>query len=62
MSIRLSQSLLYMPGSNSRALEQATEQGKGIIVVAGRLVEELHVNEARHILALAQSIAEMEHA
>ena len=31
-------------------------QGKGVIVVDGRLVENLHVEEARRLLALAEAI------
>jgi citrate lyase subunit beta / citryl-CoA lyase len=34
------------------AWEQATAEGKGVTVVNGRLVEKLHVEEARRILAL----------
>ncbi len=40
------------------AFEQATAEGKGVVVVKGRLVENLHVEEARRNLALAEAIAQ----
>lgn len=39
------------------AFEQAQAEGKGVVVVNGRLVENLHVEEARRQLALAEAIA-----
>lgn len=36
--------------------QQAQQQGKGVLVVNGRLVEELHVQEAERVLALAQAM------
>jgi citrate lyase subunit beta / citryl-CoA lyase len=39
------------------AFEQAQAQGKGVVVVNGRLVENLHVEEAKRQLALAAAIA-----
>lgn len=39
------------------AFEQAQAQGKGVVVVNGRLVENLHVDEAQRQLALAAAIA-----
>jgi citrate lyase subunit beta/citryl-CoA lyase len=39
------------------AFEQAQTQGKGVVVVNGRLVENLHVEEAQRQLALAAAIA-----
>jgi len=39
------------------AFEQARAQGKGVVVVNGRLVENLHVEEAQRQLALAAAIA-----
>jgi citrate lyase subunit beta/citryl-CoA lyase len=39
---------------------QATAQGKGIVVVDGRLIENLHVDEARRVVALAEAIAALE--
>jgi citrate lyase subunit beta/citryl-CoA lyase len=41
------------------AFEQAQAQGKGVVVVKGRLVENLHVEEARRNLALAEAIEAM---
>jgi citrate lyase subunit beta/citryl-CoA lyase len=35
----------------------AVAQGKGVVVVDGKLVENLHVEEARRVLALAEAIA-----
>ena len=37
--------------------EQAKAEGKGVVVVNGRLVENLHVEEAQRQLALAEAIA-----
>jgi citrate lyase subunit beta/citryl-CoA lyase len=37
---------------------EATAQGKGIVVVDGRLIENLHVDEARRLVALAEAINE----
>jgi citrate lyase subunit beta / citryl-CoA lyase len=39
-----------------RGWEQAKRDGKGVAVVNGRLVENLHVEEARRTLALAEAI------
>ena len=39
------------------AFEEAKAQGKGVVVVKGRLVENLHVEEAQRQLALAEAIA-----
>ena len=39
------------------AFEAAMAEGKGVVVVKGRLVENLHVEEARRNLALAEAIA-----
>jgi citrate lyase subunit beta/citryl-CoA lyase len=41
------------------AFEQAKAQGKGVVVVNGRLVENLHVEEAQRLLALAAAIARL---
>jgi citrate lyase subunit beta/citryl-CoA lyase len=38
---------------------QATAQGQGVVVVDGRLIENLHVEDARRVVALAEAIAEM---
>ena len=42
------------------AFEQAQSEGKGVVVVKGRLVEALHVEEARRCLALAEAISLLE--
>lgn len=39
------------------AFEQAEKEGKGMVVVNGRLIEYLHVAEARRLLVLADAIA-----
>ena len=39
------------------AFEQAEAQGKAVVVVDGRLVENLHVENARRVAALAEAIA-----
>ncbi|MCL4106612.1 UNVERIFIED_CONTAM: hypothetical protein GTU68_009746 [Idotea baltica] len=41
------------------AFEEASRDGKGVVVVNGRLVENLHVEEAKRVLAVAEAIAEM---
>ena len=38
------------------AFEEAQAQGKGVVVVKGRLVENLHVEEAKRLLELADAI------
>ena len=39
------------------AHEEAVAEGRGVVVVDGRLVEALHVEEARRVVALAEAIA-----
>ncbi|OQW90932.1 MAG: CoA ester lyase [Beggiatoa sp. IS2] len=39
------------------AWEQAQQEGKGVVVVNGKLVENLHYEEAKRLLALAEVIA-----
>jgi citrate lyase subunit beta / citryl-CoA lyase len=39
--------------------EEAMAQGKGVVVVNGRLVENLHVEEAKRQLALAEAIEQL---
>lgn len=39
------------------ASEAAKEEGKGVVVVDGKLVENLHVLEARRLVALSEAIA-----
>jgi citrate lyase subunit beta / citryl-CoA lyase len=43
-------------GKVMAAHAEAVAQGKGVIVVDGHLVEHLHVEEARRLLALAEAI------
>jgi citrate lyase subunit beta/citryl-CoA lyase len=38
------------------AFEEAQAQGKGVVVVKGRLVENLHVEEAKRLLELADAV------
>jgi citrate lyase subunit beta/citryl-CoA lyase len=38
----------------------ATAEGKGVVVVDGRLVENLHVEEARRLVALANAVAALQ--
>jgi citrate lyase subunit beta/citryl-CoA lyase len=42
------------------AHEAALTAGKGIVVVGGRLIENLHVEAAQRLVALAEAIAELE--
>jgi citrate lyase subunit beta/citryl-CoA lyase len=39
---------------------EATAQGRGVVVVEGRLIENLHVEEAQRVVALAEAIAVLE--
>ncbi len=39
---------------------EATREGKGVVVVDGKLVENLHVANARRLVALAEAIAALE--
>jgi citrate lyase subunit beta / citryl-CoA lyase len=39
------------------AFETATAEGKGVVTVNGRMIENLHVENARRVLALADAIA-----
>jgi citrate lyase subunit beta / citryl-CoA lyase len=41
------------------AFEQGLAQGKGVITVDGRMIENLHVDNARRALAIAEAIAAM---
>lgn len=38
------------------AFEEATAQGRGVITVDGRMIENLHVDNARRVLAVLQAI------
>lgn len=42
------------------AFERARSEGKGVVVVNGRLVENLHVEEAQRQLALAEAIRQLD--
>lgn len=42
------------------AFEQATAAGRGVFTVDGRMVENLHVEQARRTLAIAEAIAAVE--
>jgi citrate lyase subunit beta / citryl-CoA lyase len=39
------------------AHEQATREGRGVVLVDGKLIENLHVDNARRVVALAEAIA-----
>ncbi|AJT65964.1 HpcH/HpaI aldolase/citrate lyase family protein [Streptomyces chattanoogensis] len=39
------------------AFDLATREGRGVVTVDGRMIENLHVEDARRILALAEAIA-----
>ncbi|MBL6620795.1 MAG: CoA ester lyase, partial [Ilumatobacteraceae bacterium] len=39
--------------------EEAEAEGRGVITVDGRMIENLHVDNARRVLATAQAIAEL---
>ena len=41
---------------------EAAEHGQGVVVVDGKLVENLHVENAKRLVALAEQIAALEHA
>jgi citrate lyase subunit beta / citryl-CoA lyase len=41
------------------AYEQATREGKGVVLLDGKLVENLHVENAKRMVALAEAIAEL---
>jgi citrate lyase subunit beta/citryl-CoA lyase len=40
---------------------EAVAAGKGLVLVDGRLVENLHVQDAHRIVALADAIASLDH-
>ena len=39
---------------------EAVAQGKGVVVLDGKLIEQLHVDNARRLVALAEAIAAIE--
>ena len=42
------------------AFESAEADGRGVLTVDGRMIENLHVGEARRILAIAAAVASLE--
>lgn len=38
------------------AFEEAVREGRGVVTVGGRMIENLHVEEARRVLALAEAV------
>jgi citrate lyase subunit beta/citryl-CoA lyase len=62
-------SALHLPASNPRAIEKAgaptvaaafdlpENAGKGVLRVEGRMVERLHLAQARRLIAIAEAIA-----
>ncbi|MCB2009372.1 MAG: CoA ester lyase [Geminicoccaceae bacterium] len=59
--------IAFAPGSKEiawskriiEAWEAATAEGKGVVLVDGRLIENLHIAEARRLLALSAAIGEL---
>ena len=45
------------PAAIIAAFEEAEAEGRGVVTVDGRMVENLHVEEARRILAISEAIA-----
>ena len=41
------------------AFEEAEAEGKGVVTVDGRMIENLHVEEARRVLAIPAAIADL---
>ena len=41
------------------AFEEAEAEGRGVVTVDGRMVENLHVEEARRVLAITAAIADL---
>ena len=39
------------------AFKAAQAEGKGVVTVDGRMIENLHVDEARRVLAIQEAIA-----
>ncbi|MGW3245936.1 HpcH/HpaI aldolase/citrate lyase family protein [Streptomyces sp. NPDC001070] len=40
-----------------QAFEEATAEGRGVVTVDGRMIENLHVDDARRVLALAEAVS-----
>jgi citrate lyase subunit beta/citryl-CoA lyase len=41
------------------AFEAATAEGRGVVTVDGRMIENLHVDNARRVLAVAEAISSL---
>ena len=50
---------LEMAGRIVAAFEEAEREGQGVVTVDGRMIENLHVEQAKKQLALAAAVAEM---
>lgn len=57
-----SQSELEMAGKIVAAFKTAQAEGKGVVTVDGRMIENLHVEQAERALALAAAIKELQAA
>lgn len=57
-----SSSELEMAGRIVSAFKQAQAEGKGVVTVDGRMIENLHVEQAERALALAAAIRELQQA
>jgi citrate lyase subunit beta/citryl-CoA lyase len=58
--VRPRRSVLFMPGSNARAMEKAkTLAGQGVVLADGQLIENLHVENAQRIVRIADAISAM---
>jgi citrate lyase beta subunit len=53
---------LEMAGKIVAAFKQAQAEGKGVVTVDGRMIENLHVEQAERALALAAAIKELQEA
>ena len=53
---------LAMAGRIVAAFKQAQAEGKGVATVDGRMIENLHVEQAERALALAAAIKELQAA
>jgi citrate lyase subunit beta/citryl-CoA lyase len=42
------------------AFDEAQSEGRGVVTVDGRMIENLHVDEARRVLAIGQAIADLD--
>ena len=53
---------IEMAGKIVAAFKQARAEGKGVVTVDGRMIENLHVDQAERALALADAIKELQAA